>query len=347
MDKGHFTKAAILMIFIVLVTVISWELYLRNKGYKISYDDGSALWSDKRDQVYKPNATVFIGSSRIKYDLDAETWRKVAGDEPVQLAMEGTSPRPILDDLGNDKNFKGRLIIDVTEVLFFTTSPPPRQREVTANLDFYKNNHTLAQRASFVLNRKLESNLVFLDKEFFSLAALLDKARLPPRPGVFSMPQFPVEFNRVTFDRQAYMTPLFLTDSNLQNKVKKIWEMFGSRKEPPPRGDTLQKIFASVKNSIDKIKERGGTVVFVRTPSSGPFLIGEEKGFPREQYWDKLLAYTNCPGIHFQDYPAIDHFQCPEFSHLSKQDAIVFTKKLIEILESENGWEFKNSKKVK
>ena len=31
----------------------------------------------------------------------------------------------------------------------------------------------------------------------------------------------------------------------------------------------------------------------------------ELKGFPRNEYWDRLLAYTGCKGIYFADYPAI------------------------------------------
>ena len=96
----------------------------------------------------------------------------------------------------------------------------------------------------------------------------------------------------------------------------------------------------AVKTSIDKIKARGGEVVFIRTPSSGPFLMGEAKGFPREKYWDRLLAETHCKGIHFQDFPAISQYECPEFSHLSPEDAIDFTKHFVDLLKSEAGWKF-------
>lgn len=337
MDKKHFAKAAILMTVIVLAAVISWELYLRNKGYKISYDDGPALWADKRDKVYEKNATVFIGSSRIKYDLDIVTWRKLTGEDAVQLAMQGTSPRPILTNLANDKNFTGRLLIDVTEILFFGASPG-RQAEVTANLNFYKDNHTPAQRASFVLNKELESNLVFLDKDNFSASAMLDKLSIPNRQGVFTMPLFPLEFNQETFDRQSYMTPEFVADTLLQNKVKGIWQILSSRRDPPMNADAMDMIFASVKSDIDKIKQRGGTVLFLRTPSSGPFLKGESMVFPRDQYWARLLKYTDCRGIHFMDYPVTANFQCPEFSHLSPNDAIVYTQELVRILATDMNW---------
>jgi hypothetical protein len=60
-------------------------------------------------------------------------------------------------------------------------------------------------------------------------------------------------------------------------------------------------------------------------------------GFPRQKYWDRLLHETNAPGIHFADYPAIANFHCPELSHLTKKDAIIFTQHFIQIL-GQKGW---------
>ena len=75
MPANTLSKAAMLMVAIVLTSLIAWELFLRNKGITVAYDDGPALWSHKRSLVYEPadKATVFIGSSRIKYDLDIDT----------------------------------------------------------------------------------------------------------------------------------------------------------------------------------------------------------------------------------------------------------------------------------
>ncbi|MEO7393651.1 MAG: hypothetical protein ABIU11_01850 [Chitinophagaceae bacterium] len=105
-------------------------------------------------------------------------------------------------------------------------------------------------------------------------------------------------------------------------------------------GSKLDSFLLSIKKAVDKIKTRGGQVLFVRTPSSGGYLQGEQMGFPREQYWNKLLDTTGCPGIHFMDYPAIANFICPELSHLTPADAIVFTKEFIKILNQEKGWKF-------
>ena len=82
MPANPLSKAAILMVVLVIAAIASWEFYLRNKGVDIAYDDEGPLWSHKRAMVYESpsNATVFIGSSRIKFDLDVDTWEKTTGD---------------------------------------------------------------------------------------------------------------------------------------------------------------------------------------------------------------------------------------------------------------------------
>jgi hypothetical protein len=340
----NFLKAGLLAAAIVIAFILSWEIFVRSKGYPISYDDGGPLWSYHRARVYQPadKSTVFIGSSRIKYDLDIPTWKSLTGEDPVMLAIEGNSPLPVLENLANDNKFKGKLVIDVTEILFFSLSPYNNE-EPKKDIKYFKD-ITPAQRAGFYLNHFLESNFVFLDKEVLSLNAFMNDWHIKDRPGVFRPPDFPWQFGRVSFTRQDHMTDSFLADTNLQNKVKGIWEFLRSiSKEKPPQGRVLDSILQVVKINTDKIRARGGTILFVRTPSSGGFWMGEQMGFPRNAYWDRLLTVTQVPGIHFADYPAIDHFQCPELSHLSPRDAITFTREFVRILQSEKGWSFASS----
>ena len=345
MTEASFAKAGILSAVLVVCFFTSWEHYLRSKHIGISYEDGDALWEDKRAMVYEPadKSTVFIGSSRNKYDIDISTWQAITGDHVVQLAIEGNSPLPVLDDLASDDQFNGKLIIDVTEILFFTTADK-NISEPKTRIAYYKK-RTPAQRFSFLVNRQLESRLVFLDKNYFSLNALLQNIPLQKRKGVFALPyDCPRDFGPVSFDRQNIMTDRFLTDTIVQNQVKGLWDFYRKTgKEPPADQHKADSIIATVKTNIDKIKSRGGQIIFVRTPSSGPFLMGEKMAYPREKYWDRLLSATGIPGIHFEDYQAIAHFVCPEFSHLKQADAVVFTKNIIKILEREKGWKFVKS----
>lgn len=342
MEASNLKKAAILALILVLTSTGGWELYLRSKNYPISFNDDESLWSTKRKEVYEPitDATVFIGSSRIKYDLDIPTWQSNTGDKAIQLSFPGTSPRPLLEDLANDKNFKGKLIIDVTEGLFYGRNTTRTEKAAKDALKFYKD-WTPAQQFSSHINFILESGFVFLEKNKFSLNALLDDLPVPKRKGIIERPKFPRAFGMNTSDRESFMSETFLRDTLLQQKQKANWTKVGNLdKIPGISGDSLQTIFNEVKNAIDKIKARGGQVLWIRTPSSGAYLEAEKYNYPRQEYWDKLLAFTNTNGIYFEDYPATAHFICPEWSHLSPKDAAEYTKALINILEKEQRWVF-------
>lgn len=343
MQSKHFLKAGLLTVVLLLAFIVAWEMYLRNKGNYLSYDDGPPLWSDKRAMVYLPSdeATVFIGSSRIKYDLDIPTWEKLTGQKAIQLAIEGESPVPILNDLAADEKFKGKLVVDVTEGLFFSCDPnnlTTPQKHIA-----YFKKETPSEKASFQLNHLLESQFVFLDKHYFSLSYFFDNLPLTNRKGVFGMPHdFPIDFSRKTFQRQTRMSEKFVQDTNLQKQVTSLWLFFATvNDEKPASGEKLDSFLNVIKSDVEKIRARGGEVLFVRTPSSGPYWQEEQKSFPREKYWDRLLSFTNSPGLHFRDYPPIDHFQCPEWSHLGPQQAVVFTENFVNILEKDKGWKFK------
>jgi len=340
MESVNFKKAGILAIIITLIIIGCWELYLRSIGVSNTFDDNEALWAYKRAQIYDEpeRSTFFIGSSRIKFDIDLKTWEDVTGEKAVQLALVGTSPQLILKDLAEDKNFKGKLIIDGTEFILFSRDPGD-QENAKKSIEYYKK-WTPAQKASFYIDYFLQSNLVFLEQKKFSLNALLNQLPFANRKGVFSFSAFPLGFEPTSFERQNIMSEDFIKDTSRQLGVKEIWRKFGVVSTTlGPTGDTLNKIFSDLKSSIDKIKERGGQVIFLRPPSSGESREAEKIAYPKNLFWDKLLSYTNTPGIYFEDYPEMAHFICPEWSHLSPNDAITFTKSLIKILK-QNSWSF-------
>lgn len=340
MPLSHFLKAGLFAIVLVAVFVTGYELYWRIKEFPVSFNDDEALWAKKRGQVYKPShaATVFIGSSRIKFDLDIETWRQITGEDAVQLAMVGTNPRPLLTDLANDSSFNGKLIIDVMENLFF--SPAGYQVSAKKGISYF-HDLTPAQRMSSALNFTLESKFVFLEEKRFGLNALLTDIDIPNRKGVFSLPPMPKEFGLTTVDRQDYMTPGFLRDTCLQKWQTDVWRKIGIANEVRGiGGDTLENMLDEVKHSLDKIRARGGQIIFVRTPESGVLQKTCAVSYPRNMYWNRLLLNTHCEGIHYLDYAETDHFICPDWSHLSSADAITYTKHLAWILQEEKGWQF-------
>jgi hypothetical protein len=341
MQTGNIMRAGFLAIILSLLVIASWEIHLRHQGNAISYDDNEAMWAHYRGMVYEPSdeSTVFLGSSRIKFDLDIPTWQNITGNHVIQLANVGSDPVPYLMDLADDKKFKGTLVVDVTEEIFFSDFSPD-EVATDKKINYFKK-ITPTQRFGFQVNHVLESQFVFLDEDRYSINSMLDELPVSSRPGVFQDPLFPDDFGKVNFDRQSYMTAKFVADTSLQNKVKDNWVFLAKVMiGPPPSVGKLDSFLNVVKVATDKIKSRGGKVLFLRTPSSGSMWENEVKGFSKARYWDKLLAVTGCPGIFFADYPSISKFVCPEWSHLKPDDAVIFTKEFIKILQKDKGWTF-------
>jgi hypothetical protein len=51
----------------------------------------------------------------------------------------------------------------------------------------------------------------------------------------------------------------------------------------------------------------------------------EDGRLPRAKGWDQLISGTHAKGIHFDDLPAAQGLVLPEWSHLSRKCATVFT----------------------
>jgi len=335
MPNSSFKKSALLVLALSIVFLLCWEYYWHSSGYVLGYNDDDALWCRNRAMVYEPadKATVFIGSSRMKFDVDIPTWETITGEKAVQLSIAGSNPRAALVNLGEDEKFKGKLVVDVTEGLFFGTW---EDEKLTSHLKYLKE-ATPSQKVSAQLSFALEHKLLFLDQELFSLNALLTRLYLHDRKGVRGDVPWPTKFTTTNFRRQEIMTNEFVKDTTLQRRVTDIWTMFGALdKYHGVTRDTLQKIFDEVKTAVAKIKARGGNVIFTRTPSSGGYWANEPLQHPRAEYYDQLPAITHCGSVHFKDYPDTKDFICPEWSHLSRPEAEQYTKALIGHLKEQH-----------
>jgi hypothetical protein len=347
MEHNIFAKAGVMVCCITIIFLFSWENYWRKKGYVVSCNDDKIVWAGKRKMVYQSpeNATVFLGGSRIKFDLDIDTWEKLTGEHAIQLAMVGTPARLILLDLANDKKFRGKVLVDVAEGQMFSADTIRRDKSAKEALKYYYS-ETPAQKASAAINNVLESKLVFLEESKLGLNNLLNELRLQNRAGVppGGLP-VPKEYSYASFSRQAIFSSRFLADTSWQHKQIATWQRFGiaTMGNPPIfKGDSLTMLFAQLKTAIDKIRSRGGTVVFVRPPSSLGYLKKENEIYPRQLYWDKMLTYTGTPGIYYADYPGTRNLMCIESSHLSSSNAVTYTEQLVKILKEEKGWKFHN-----
>ncbi len=321
-----------LLLFAVLMT--GWEMYWRNYGAEPAYANSSGSWSAQRRRIDEGegNKLVLIGSSRVLFDTQLHVWEKLTGERPIQLALEGTSSVPVLEDLADDPKFTGRLMIGVAPELFFSGFAMRGQLIG----DFHRQGP--GQRVGQWLSQKfVEPYFAYYDPDF-ALGTVLERQDWPLREGMHAFKHVR-KLSVSDADRDTHMWAKVENDAEYRNLARSIWTQFMNF-PPPPNMNTPEKLKAVIdkqiqrcKIAIDKMRARGVRVVFVRMPSAEDYHSFELKVFPRTNTWDPLLQVTGAAGIHFEDYPQLQGYQLPEWSHLSASEAVRFTAQLAPLVE--------------
>lgn len=331
--KKSFLVASILCV----IALIFWESFWRSKGYYPTIDDNKALWAVQRAKVANLSSddVILTGSSRVLFDIQLDEFENASGKRPIQLAVPGSSPLPIFRDLVENTDFNGTIIVGVTPGLFFSTTYPkadPWSRAQSKVEHFY--NRTYADRLNHQLSLPLQTNLVMMSgheeqgDENIDLRGLLRRIKLKRRTSGAVYPPF-FEFGDTSLDRNVRMTEQCATDTTFANIIKNAWKFIVTSEGPPPDKQGTTTFFAK---DAKKFIKRGGNLILVRCPSSGMFESGEMQFFPRETYFDSLVNVTGAKSYHYKDYETLSHFDCPEWSHLSAEDADSFTKELVKIM---------------
>src|SRR6059058_266499 len=328
----------VVVVLIVIAAASAWEFYCRWIGYRPTFNDNEDLWTMMRRCV-KPESVVIIGDSRAWFDLDLDELQKGLSKRPVQLAMGGGCAYPVLADLANDENFHGTIVCSVVPRLFVAPpGTPPMERGEKA----VRRSHTQtpAQRASQYLAMPLEEHIAFLKQEELTLDDLLKRLPIPNRPYALVSPRLPPYFGTLDRERRARMTEeCAQPGSELAKMIQQIWIPLFTPPPPPtyiPKEefaktmeDAINQRFKDVAAAVQKLRARGGKIVFVRFPYSGDLKKLEDRETPRAGIWDRVLKDTGAPGIYYEDFRDLAGFNCPEWSHLSASDSVEFSKRLI------------------
>src|SRR5205807_932680 len=328
----------VVVVLIVIAAASSWEFYCRSIGDGPTLNDNEDLWTMARQRV-KPESVVIIGDSRAWYDLDLDELEKGFGKRPVQLAMGGSCAYPVLADLANDENFHGTIICSIVPRLF-VAPPGTLPMERTEKTVRRSHTQTPAQRVSQYLAMPLEERVAFLKQEELTLDDLLRRLPIPNRPRAQVPPRLPPYFGTLDRERRARMIEeCARPGSELAQRIQQIWIPLFTPPPPPtyiPKEQFVAKIGEAIGNrfrditiAVEKIRSRGGKIVFVRFPHSGGLKELEDRETPRAKTWDPLLKMTGAPGIYYSDFPELAGFNCPEWSHLSAGDSVEFSKRLI------------------
>jgi hypothetical protein len=269
---------------------------------------------------------VIIGSSRILWDSNLDVWEDMTGRRPIQLALPGTNPRQFLEDFANDEGFRDFLVVGVTPDLYFGDWPGIPQ--FSGLLTFWRD-ETPSQRFGHRVGMVLQTQLAFLDGAY-ALGNLVDRVPLADREGVRGPMRDVWKIWEVGPGRQHYLWPRIQTDERLREHARWVWGPFDGKHMPD---DSIARAIEQSRRDVAKIRARGGEVVFVRAPSAGLYYEHELQAVPRAKTWDPLLRATGAFGIHFEDYPEMRNLDVPEWSHLSRDSAVTFTRAYVAELQ--------------
>jgi sugar phosphate isomerase/epimerase len=137
-----------------------------------------------------------------------------------------------------------------------------------------------------------------------------------------------------TFEqRQSFTWGRLEHDERLRKHAMDVWRA-NELRFPPNNMKDIEESIADARRSIEAIRARGGDVILVRPPSTGKLAELEESKFPRAQAWDRLLAETNTIGFHYADHAATRDLPCVEESHVSRENAAVFTRAYAEFVRT-------------
>lgn len=333
-------QLALTAALLTALAAVAWEIHARHLGYGPTLNDTPDLWAQERSKV-KPDSTVIIGDSRALFDLDLGVLEQGLGRRPIQLALAGSCAYPVLADLVADKNFHGTVICSLLPALWLVPAGPPLENSKNA-LKHWRN-WTPAQRASNQLAMLFEEHLASLKQEDLTLDQLLKKLPIANRPNAQVPPKLPPYFQTTERDRQTRMFAGCAQPGPLQDRVKFGWIPLFTPPPPPsyvPRdvflkgvGAAIEKRFKDTAEAVHKLRARGGKIVFVRFPNSGELQELEDRATPRAGPWTRIINETGAPGLYYSDYPELI-FNCPEWSHLSAPDAVLFTKRLVPHLQA-------------
>lgn len=317
---------------ILIMLLAGWEAYWRSYGVTPGMANDNGLWAIQRRRIDAGEgdaATVIVGSSRPFFDIQLPVWERLDGRRPIQLAFEGTSPLAFAEDLADDPHFTGRLIIGIDPQVFF------RGFDSHNGAVAYARRESPSQRIGQWLSMHLIEPYFAFDDPDYALETVLARQAWPARPGKPWLATVR-KLSQSEADRNTHLWSKVEDDPQYLALVRSIWhQRFAPAVDPPPAElrQTIQKQIDRLAKAVAKLRARGVTVLLLRSPSDGEYLAYETRLFPRATTWDVLLAASGAPGLHFQDYPELQGYYLPEWSHMTRAEAERYTVALYGVIQ--------------
>lgn len=317
------------------------EARLRHIGVAPNVHDSQERWEAERARASRlgEKALILIGASRIQLGADLDVLRAETGLEPVQLAIDGSTPMPVLAGLASDPRIRGTIIVDyyshtvgnyggiaqTYQSHFEKGASGKNQLSPYAKSEKYFTEWVQERLSIYSDGANPLNSLLYRVINDDGARSLITTRTDRSRLGDYSKAKMPEYYHR----RVARTLGIHLTtfDENTESTLKKLASL-----TPPQDNSKFIHEAQKVRQQVSAIQTRGGRVFFLEMPSSGMVREVEEKRFPVEKFWKPFTEISGTIGVRSLDHPLLKKFTCPDGSHLDYRDRREFTMAMIQAL---------------
>jgi hypothetical protein len=336
---GQWLRVVVTALLVLVVFVGLMEMRLAVRGFRPTWTDSDAAWAAERARADKlgDRALVLIGASRMLLDVDLDVLRRGTGLEPVQLAIDGSSFVPVLEDLAEDPEIRGTVLVAYQDNVIAS-----RDGERTAH-DFVSGWQRRSRTGSIpdfamseaVLTNWLRAYLRSYADGARPITSLTTRILAPhPTPQYLitlrdrswmadyskvDMPAFYYGRVQRTLGESVPIAPGMKwadVDAEIRRRIEDISVADAS---------AVRERSVRIAEMVRRIEARGGRVVFADFPTDGLVRAIDEKRYPREIFWHPFVEIVKAPAVGPAENPALASFKCPDGSHLDFRDRARFT----------------------
>lgn len=323
-SRRKWRKAWLLAACLVALVVVAWEGALRQAGLEPEYADNRALWLSARHGLSQPDESVVavLGASRVQRAIDVDVLSRQLNRPIVQLAIEGSSGLPVLENLAADPRFRGTVIFSVAPAFSFNRRLSKLEEGLQAEW--------MSAYRSQSRSRRMEQELRLLVQGLFAFRSA-DASASRTIPVLIDTGQLPgPDYKTTRRNRFVSIDQSKFEGETSQGAIVALYRSNTEAYEQKGFAELLQ-YFGTV---VDILKNKGSRVYILRLPSEGAVLDYERQEFPQDRFWTLMQSHVDAEYIHFEDYPELDGYLSPDGSHIAADKAGDFTRQLASIFSA-------------
>ena len=321
-SRVKWLPALALALVLLLFVVGSWEALIRSAALGPEFIDNRALWVSERHRLngYGGDAIAVLGASRVQRAIHPETLARELGGPVVQLAVEGTSAIPLLEDLAVDPRFRGTVLFSVAPAFSFNRRLSKLDAGNQAEWVAYYRSQSRSRRFEYGLRLATQGMFAFRSPDASVTRVLPDvllRGKLPE-------PNFKTTFSdrSVSVDYSKFRTP-----ETPQRMVDLYLENTDAYE-----ADEFADLINYVSAIVTILNAKNCRVIFLRLPSGDIVRDLERRMFPNERFWGYMQQNVNAEFIHFESFPELSGYLSVDGSHVASEKSAAFTKVLADVI---------------